>query len=150
MFSYRQLAGGAGRVPGRHHPNTGGPGWLETFVGSLRANVATSTLINGWHPRGIIEAVPLTRKQQDDLSFARLRTELLPSDLLNPRTRTRTSCSANRRSPVRGGLLGSEDGLSGPRYGLPQSAYALAESARPPVSVTSAIPVTFHELGDAG
>lgn len=82
VFSYHQ--GSAERVPGRHHPTRGGPGWLETFVGLPHAQAATSTLINGWHPRGIIEAVPLTPKQRDELSFARLRTELLPSDPLNP------------------------------------------------------------------
>jgi hypothetical protein len=85
-FGLRQLAGAAGRAPGRHRPPAAGPGWLETFVGSPNADAATSTLIDGRSPRGIAEAVPLSPKQWDELSFARLRTEILPSDPLNPPT----------------------------------------------------------------
>lgn len=61
-----------------------GSGWLETFVGSSPATVAQSTLINGSHPSGIVEARPLSPNEQDSLSLSSLRTELLPSDPLNP------------------------------------------------------------------
>jgi hypothetical protein len=63
-----------------------GSGWLETFVGASRATVAESTLINGDHPSGIVEARPLSPTEQDSMSLSSLRTELLPSDPLNPPT----------------------------------------------------------------
>lgn len=61
-----------------------GSGWLTTFVGSGRASVAESTVINGSNPSGIVEARQLSSQDQDSMSFSSLRTELLPSDPLNP------------------------------------------------------------------
>jgi hypothetical protein len=61
-----------------------GSGWLTTFVGSSRASVAESTLINGSSPSGIVEARQLSAQDQDNMSFSTLRTELLPSDPINP------------------------------------------------------------------
>lgn len=61
-----------------------GEGWLITFVGATKATVAESDLIDGSHPTGIVEAKPLSPTDQDSMSFATLRTEVLSSDPLNP------------------------------------------------------------------
>lgn len=59
-------------------------GYITTFVGASGAKISESTLINGDHPSGIVEAQPLSATDQDSMSFATMRTELLPSDPLNP------------------------------------------------------------------
>lgn len=83
VFSRHQLVEAAKQAK-QKNVSFGGPGWFETFDGSPHAEVSASTLINGWHPSGIVEARPLGAKQRDQISLARLRTELLPSDPLNP------------------------------------------------------------------
>ncbi len=61
-----------------------GSNFVETFVGSQRATLKEAGKINGSSPSGIIEAHPLSSSEQDSMSLAALRTQLLPSDPLNP------------------------------------------------------------------
>ncbi|MBO0713771.1 MAG: hypothetical protein J2P59_03360 [Acidimicrobiales bacterium] len=85
VFNQQQIIDAAnGRLNKSQVQQIAGSGWLTTFVGSGRASVGQSTLINGSHPSGIVEARPLSPQDQDGLSFSTLRTELLPSDPLNP------------------------------------------------------------------
>jgi hypothetical protein len=85
VFSQQQIIDAAnGQLNKSQVQQIAGSGWLTTFVGSNRASVAESTLINGSHPSGIVEARPLSAQDQDSMSFSTLRTELLPSDPLNP------------------------------------------------------------------
>lgn len=59
-------------------------GFITTFVGAHGATVADSTVINGNYPSGIVEAQPLSAEQQDEMSFANMRSVLLGTDPLNP------------------------------------------------------------------
>lgn len=58
--------------------------WLETFDGSSHGSVTASESLNGSVPAGFVEARRLSLTEQDGFSLASLRTELLPSDPLNP------------------------------------------------------------------